>query len=129
MNNTGEKWVLELSEELELIQSSKVNEEARANMYAFGIGETWNKKDIKSFILACSEVYASKNTSEPMWFYTWYDDQAFQLRLSAVSKKHKKLPFRCNLKQVSMMDVAQDVIDQSNGLLKNNMLNIWKTNI
>lgn len=129
MNDIAEKWILELSEELGLIPSSEVNEEARSNMFTFGIDETWSNEDIVNFIFKCSEVYASKNTLQPMWFYSWYDDQAFQLRLSAVSQEHKKLPFGCNLKQVSIEDIAQDVINQTNGLMKNNKLNIWQTNI
>jgi hypothetical protein len=129
MNDIAEKWILELPEELDLIQSSEVNEEARSNMFTFGIDETWSNKDIVNFISKCAEVYASKNTLQPMWFYSWYDDQAFQLRLSAVSQEHKKLPFGCTLKQVAIEDIAQDVINQTNGLMKNNKLNIWQTNI
>jgi len=129
MNDIAEKWILELSEELDLIQSPEVNEEARSNMFTFGINETWNNNDIVNFISKCSEVYASKNRLQPMWFYSWYDDQAFQLRLSAVSQEHKKLPFGCTLKQVAIEDIAQDVINQTNGLMKNNKLNIWQTNI
>lgn len=129
MNETLEKWIDELGDELELINSPEVNTEANNNMYTFGIKPEWGKDSVTTFINQCSEIYASKTNGQPMWFYSWYDDQAFQLRISAVSQSHKKLPFRCKLNSVSLSQVAQDAFNNNNGITSQGKLNVWQTNI
>ncbi len=129
MNETLQKWLNELNEELLLIHSTEVNTEANSNMFTFGINSEWTKDSVATFINKCSELYALKNNGQPMWFYSWYDDQAFQLRISAISQVHKELPFRCKLKSVSINQVVKDVFSNSNALASKGKLNVWQTNI
>lgn len=41
--------------------------------------------------------------AHPMIFYTWFDDQAIQLRFSLVSAQHTVLPFKCRIRRVTKL--------------------------
>ncbi|PKF56464.1 hypothetical protein CW748_09720 [Alteromonadales bacterium alter-6D02] len=127
MHSTLNQWLRELEIETQIVHSTDINEEANSNMVTFGTNESllqdWGKDSIKAFVLECAELYNLKNTVAPMTFYSWYDEMAGQIRISAVSACHGKLPFRCNVNQVGLGAFIESFYTQSS--IEPYTLNVW----
>lgn len=128
--STLQTWLDELDDEVVLLHSSNLNSEANHNIVTFGISEDnlreWGLESINNFILACRDMYATRTNSIPMQFYCWFDQQAGQLRISAVSSEHNKLPFGCQLNVCDLSEVMQGFLNNNNGLGgEHDKLNVW----
>jgi len=123
-------WLLELESELNLIKSSDINEEANANLFTFAMSALTSvppsTEQIEDFISKCFQIYRAKNNGLAMVFYCWLDEQAGQIRTSAISASHNKLPFRCNLKSCSSSELAFSIKVNESGLFSCGQLNIWQ---
>jgi len=131
---TLKTWLNELNEEVSLINSSDLDDEANNHLVTFGASESdlteWGKESVSNFILGCRDLYATKTNSLPMQFYCWFDEQASQLRISAVSSEHNKLPFRCQLNVCDLSEMVQGLFNNDSGLYsKRAKLNIWCSGI
>lgn len=124
------KWLIELENELELLNSSNANEEAHHNMFSFGFNAEviaeWGVESTTQFIECCYKIYSSKFKNEPMWFYAWYDEMVAQLRIGAVSVRHSKLPFRCQLNFCDLKTLVNGIFEDDSGLGSRQKLNVWK---
>jgi len=134
MESTFHKWLEELSDELEVIQSDDLNEEANGNLITFNVpnepNSPLNEQALIDFITGCRDYYQQKMNSTKMVFYSWYDEQSDQLRISAVSQKHAQLPFRCKIKNCQLIDFATGIIDKNSGLFsEQEQLNVWQSDI
>ena len=134
LHRTLQTWLHELNEEVTLISSPDLNSEANNHLISFGVSECdlteWGKESVNNFILGCRDLHAIKTNSVPMQFYCWFDEQAGQLRLSAVSSKHNKLPFRCKLNVCELSEMIDGLFNNDSGLYsKNAKLNIWCSGI
>ncbi|MBM7073113.1 hypothetical protein JQC92_13930 [Shewanella sp. 202IG2-18] len=91
MHHQLNQWLKELDEEVTVISSNDINEEASANMLSFGCSEDslkeWGKESLCEFLEACSEIYSSKSNDLQMILYVWLDEMAGQFRISAVSEQ------------------------------------------
>ncbi len=128
------QWAYELREELKLIQSREINEEARSNMMSYSIPkeevEQYGNIALSKFIASCKDIYQSKANNAHMVFYAWFDEQADQLRMSAVSQIHNKFPFECKYEICSIKTLSESVISQNSGLFtENKTLKIWQIEI
>ena len=133
MHSTLEKWLAELEEETVIIGSGEINEEARCNMVSFGFSESllqeWGKESVNKFIHGCADIYRRKSGAFNMIFYSWFDEQAGLIRMSAVSRTHGKLPFSCELKLSELMQVVDGIFSNSSGVYTNGALAVWCQNI
>ena len=64
-----------------------------------------------------------------MIFYSWLDEQAGHIRISAVRQAHGKLPFKCKLNLVGLKKVVDGIYSYDSGLFTNGALNVWQKNI
>lgn len=128
MHSTLEKWLAEL-EETVILTSDEINEEARCNMVSFGFNEDllqeWGKESVKQFIDCCADIYQRKSGGLNMVFYSWFDELASQIRISAVSQTHGKLPFGCDLKLSELMQVVDGIFSNNSGLYTKGALDVW----
>ena len=134
MHATLKTWLDELDDEVFINVSQEINVEANENLAAFGFNEhlltEWGKQSIADFIVGCLEIYKAKNKGDRMVFYVWLDDLAGQIRISAVSKVHQKLPFRCELNLCSLEKIVDSIIKIESGLTVNDgKLNVWQVDI
>ena len=134
LHRTLQTWLDELNEEVTLISSSDLNQEANEHLITFGVSENelavWGKESVTSFILGCRDVHATKTNSVPMQFYCWFDELAGQLRISAVSRMHNKLPFKCKLNICELPEMVQGLFNNDSGVYsKNAKLNVWCSGI
>lgn len=60
----------------------------------------WGEDSISAFLESCSELYKRKSSETKLVFYSWLDEKASQIRISAVSQSHGKLPFRNKIPKV-----------------------------
>jgi hypothetical protein len=128
------QWASELENEVEILRSDEINDEANANMVSFSISdelmESLSEKELSDFILECSIIYGQKTNGIPTTFYCWYDDMAFQIRIGCVSKQHKKLPFSCKLEPTDLSNLISNFKVGVNGLFTDNeALFVWQTSI
>ena len=133
MHVTHKKWLDELAGEISIVYSEVVNEEVNGNMFTYAFdAETlneWGPDSIDAFLKGCRDLYASKNSVEPMWFYSWFDQQYSQIRIGAVSQRHEALPFGCDLNFCELHVVVRGLIIGDSGLFTSGKLNVWKSNI
>jgi len=133
MHNTLKLWLDDLEEEVEVLSSEDINEEARVNLVTFGFNEEllneWGKSSVAEFIEGCSNLYGRKRPSSSMVFYAWLDQEAGQFRICAVSRAHGKLPFKCSLSFVSLYDVVDSIYSLDSGLFTDGNLHVWQKNI
>ena len=133
MHRTLNKWLEELEKETTVVTSNEINEEANSNMVTFGFSqdsiEDWDKDSVVDFLAGCAEVYRIKSDGIAMVFYSWFDQQAGQIRISAVNQVHDKLPFKCKLRQVSLNEMVNGIYAENTGLSNNGVLDVWQQNI
>ncbi|GIU34326.1 hypothetical protein TUM4644_35550 [Shewanella colwelliana] len=128
------QWVSELEGEVEILRSDEINDEANANMNAFGISDemmdSLSEEELSNFIQKCAHVYAQKTKGILTTFYCWYDDQAFQVRVGCVSEKHGKLPFGCKIQSIDLDELIANFKVGVNGLFtENEALFVWQKSI
>ncbi len=62
MHNTLKKWLAELEEEIVIIYSKDINQEARQNMVSFGFNQNllikWQKDSVIEFIIEFANLYS-----------------------------------------------------------------------
>lgn len=133
MHSTLKQWLEELEDEVEVVSSEDINEEARANLVTFGFNEEllneWGKISVVEFIEGCSNLYGRKSPRSSMVFYAWLDQEAGQFRICAASRAHGKLPFKCSLSFVDLNEVVDSIYSFDSGLFTNGNLHVWKKNI
>ncbi|MCG9736582.1 hypothetical protein L1D32_00155 [Shewanella insulae] len=128
------QWASELEDEVDILQSNEINDEANTNMVSFSLSDemmdSLTEEEISDFIIKCSNVYAQKTNGILTIFYCWYDDMAFQIRIGCVSKKHGKLPFSCKLEPTDLSNLVANLKVGINGLFTDNeALFVWQTSI
>ncbi len=133
MHSTLKQWLKELENEINIVASVEINEEANGNMFTFGCNEEmlhdWGKGSVTEFLSNCASLYQRKNIESPMIFYAWLDEQAGQIRISAVSLSHGKLPFGCKLNLTNIESVVSGIFSSDSGLFTNGVLDVWQKNI
>ncbi|WP_105167825.1 hypothetical protein [Pseudoalteromonas sp. T1lg23B] len=133
MHSTLNNWVQELESETEIVSSEEINEEANSNMVSFGFNDTvlndWGKDSVQEFIESCAELYERKSMGISMVFYSWFDEMAGQIRISAVSQTHGKLPFRCKVNPVKLSEIVNGIYSDDSGLYTRGELDVWCKNI
>ncbi|WP_444898465.1 hypothetical protein ACJJIX_15940 [Microbulbifer sp. VAAC004] len=129
MHSTLKRWLDELETEVEIVSSSEINEEADSNMFSFGFNQgllcEWGRDSVQEFLVSCADLYKRKRSGSAMVFYSWLDDQAGQIRISAVSEYHFKLPFRCKLNVTSLEQVVNDIFSNDSGLYTKGAQDVW----
>ena len=133
MHSTLEKWLAELEEVTVILASDEINVEASCNMVSFGFNEDllqkWGKESVNKFIHGCADLYERKSGGLNMVLYSWFDEQASQIRISAVSQTHGKLPFGCKLKLSELNQVIDGIYSNNSGLYTKGALDVWCQNI
>ena len=133
MHSTLNKWLEELEEEVAIVTSDEINEEANGNMVSFGFDhdllKEWGKGSVIEFLTGCANLYSRKSNNLSMVFYSWFDEQAMQIRISSVSQGHGKLPFMCKLNSVSLNEVVNGIYTENSGLFTLGALDVWQQNI
>lgn len=132
MHNTLRRWLVEL-EETVVICAEDIHQEAEQNMVSFGFNQNllieWSEGSIIEFVGECDNLYHRKSGTSEMLFYAWFDEQAAQIRISAVSQSHKKLPFRCELNQVTLNELVNGIHTDDSGLYTKGKLDIWQQKV
>ncbi len=133
MHATLKQWLDELEEEIALVTSSDINNEAHGNMVTFGFDEEllnqWGEDSISAFLESCYELYKRKSSETKLVFYSWLDEKASQIRISAVSQSHGKLPFRNKIAKVGRTELVKCICAIDSGVYKNGILNVWHKNL
>ena len=133
MNTIFDKWLLELEKELEIVSLDDIKEEARTNMFAFGVSEALLKDSSEQamidFLSSCADIYKQKSINLKMVFYSWFDEQAGQVRMSAVSRVFGKLPFGCKLNVSDLNKVANGIYTGDSSLYTKGVLDVWRVDI
>ncbi|WP_422380249.1 hypothetical protein [Marinicellulosiphila megalodicopiae] len=124
----------ELKNKIVIINSTELNNEAHENMYTFGISERdikdWGTESINQFIIECRDLYLSKKPNIPMIFYSWFDNQAGQLRISMVSSSHNKLPFGSRIQECELGEMLDNIYGTEDiSFFKKRKLKVWCTEI
>ena len=127
-------WLSELRDEISIIESTELNKEAHENMYTFTISEhnfkEWGLDSIQKFILDCRDLYISHKPNIPMKFYSWFDEQAGQLRISMVSSSHNKLPFRGKIQNCDLSVLLSNIyFHNKSSFFKKHKLKVWSTEV
>ena len=89
----------------------------------------WGKESVNKFIKGCADLYSKKSNELAMVFYAWYDEQAGQIRISAVSQIHGKLPFKCKLNDAKLCEVVNGLYAEDSGRFTKGELDVWQQNI
>lgn len=133
MHPTLNKWLEELEEEIDICTSKEIKEEAQSNMVSFGFTKKllkeWGIESVNEFLNHCASLYTRKSSGFDMVFYSWFDEQAGQIRISAVSQSHGRLPFSCELNSTDLNQVVNGVYSENSGLFTRGVLDIWRQNI
>ena len=133
MHSTLNKWLAELEEETVIVTSKDINEEAHGNMVTFGFNQNllqeWGKESVSNFIKGCADLYSKKSNGLAMVFYSWFDEQASQIRISAVSQSHSKLPFKCKFNYAKLSELVNGIYDEDSGLFTKGELDVWQKSI
>lgn len=133
MHDTLQTWLAELQVDLSVTHLPDLHAEAMGNIVIFGVSAqslaSWGQDDIAEFLQGCRRVYEDHNDGAPMVFYAWYDQQAGQLRMSAVSQSHGRLPFRCALNVVELEVLVAALLREDSGLYSRGALDLWKCSI
>lgn len=113
-------WLDELSDEIIVDHSPSAGDQAIANMVTIGLSDKslkdWGKEAFRDFILGCRDLYENKRAGRAMLFYSWYDEQAGQLRFSSISSAHKSPPFQCDLEYVELDFLIEKIYVNHSGL-------------
>lgn len=132
MHNTLRRWLTEL-EDMVVTCAEDIHQEADQNMVSFSFDQNllveWSEDSVREFIGECANLYHRKSGVSEMLFYAWFDEQAGQIRISAVSQSHKKLPFRCELNQVTLNELVNGIYADDSGLYAKGKLDVWQQNI
>ncbi|MGP4717009.1 hypothetical protein ACTXGL_10260 [Psychrobacter sp. T6-6] len=132
MHNTFRRWLTEL-EDMVVICAEDIHQEAAQNIVSFGFNQDllveWSEDSVIEFISKCANLYHRKSGVSEMLFYAWFDEQAGQIRISAVSQSHKKLPFRCELNQVTLNELVNGIYADDSGLYTKGKLDIWQQKV
>ncbi len=134
MHSTLQQWLNELNDEVSIVHSSDINEEANGNLITFGVSDDvlneWGEDSVIAFIEGCRDLFRSKCGGTGMWFYSWFDEQASQLRISAVSNRNETLPFQCKLCICKLSEMVHGIFFGNTGLFSDKKrLNVWKVDI
>ena len=133
MHKTLKNWLLELEKETVIVSSSDINQEANENMVTFGFSQEllkeWEKEAVVEFLTSCKNIYNAKNRELSMVFYSWFDEQSNQIRISAVSQEHGKLPFECKLNSVNLNEVVLGIYTEDSGLFSRGVLDVYQQSI
>lgn len=134
IHHTLKTWLAELEHEVRLLHSTDLKDEAQKNLVTFGVSacalDEWGEESILNFISGCKSLYASKTNGTSMQFYSWFDEQASQLRVSAVSSCHGKLPFGCELSLCTLAEIVNCLYTHDSGLYdKEHRLKVWCSDI
>jgi hypothetical protein len=133
MHSTLNKWLEELEEETIVLTSNDINIEATGNMVMFNFDcdllKVWGKGSVAEFICACADLYSRKTNGYSMFFYSWFDEQASQFRISAVSQCYGEPPFGCKLNNVSLCELVNGIYAKDSGLYTREALDIWRMDI
>lgn len=132
MHNMLRQWLIEL-EEMVLLCAEDIHQEAKQNMVSFDFNQNllieWSEDSVIELISECANLYYRKSGISEMLFYAWFDEQAGQIRISAVSQSHEKLPFICKLNQVTLNELVNGVYADDSGLYTKGKLDIWQQKI
>lgn len=103
-------WLADVANDEVIISAGDINVEASENLWSFSLSADQaadvTASDVEVFlqaIIGARREWLSVqgvNTGS-IRFYCWHDEQAAQLRLSLVSACHGRVPFRCEVKDVS----------------------------
>ncbi|WP_444941527.1 hypothetical protein ACJJI3_03590 [Microbulbifer sp. ZKSA004] len=133
MYSTLKRWIEELETDVEIVSSHEINEEAGSNLFSFGFNQyllsEWGRDSVQDFLASCADIYKRKCSGSAMVFYSWLDNQAGQIRISAVSESHNKLPFGCKINMTSLEQVVDDIFSNDSGLYTKGALDVWCKNI
>ncbi len=133
MHTTLNSWLEELEEETLIVTSDIIDDEVNGNMVSFGFnGELlheWGKDSLNEFLTGCSRLYGRKCNDLDLIFYSWLDEQAGQIRISAVRQDHDRLPFKCKLNRVSLSELVNGIYAEDSGLFSKGELDVWQQSI
>lgn len=126
-------WLRELDTEFKFSCDPEMNSQACANTHAF----SWNQEDrlaltdddVGEFLRGCASIVLSKAPLLDAVFYSWVDDQAGQLRFSAVVGSNADLPFGCTVRVSTLEEIADDLRRMDTGLSHGLPLNVWTQRI
>lgn len=133
MHATLNNWLEELEEEIEIVSPEDINVEARSNRVSFDFDEglltEWGRESVQEFLNSCANLYQRKSRGMKLIFYSWFDEQAGQIRISAVSQAYNKLPFACGLNSTDLSQVVNGIYSGDSGLYSKGVLDVWCKNI
>ncbi len=129
MHTTLNKWLEELEDETTILDSCEINKESRSNMVSLdfneGLLKECGKESLIEFLDGCAKLYQRKGRNLQLVFYAWFDESAGQIRISAVSQCHDKLPFSCKLKFTSLAELVNGIYSNDSGLYTKGALDVW----
>lgn len=113
------RWLSSLADGGVDINPQDINAEAIANLRCFSPNDEetllLDVVGVQRFVeagLVRRRRWLAARQAPPMRFYAWHDAQARQLRMSAVSSSHGRLPFRCAVVETSDLEaVVRQVVE------------------
>jgi hypothetical protein len=113
LGNDFDGWLKKVSAHSLLVQPDDINAEALANLHWLSL-ESEQARDVTTEcvqrlindVVAAWRGQQRERSLPEIVFYCWHDAQAGQLRISAVSRNHGRLPFGCQLEQVAELSVV-----------------------
>jgi len=106
------EWLNEVCVHELVVAADNINIEASQNLWTFSIdvnrAAAMVRDDVEHFVLKIVAAWHRQRRERrlaPMLFYCWHDAQAGQLRISAVSGSHGRLPFGGQPEQVPDLSV------------------------
>ncbi|WP_269521289.1 hypothetical protein [Alteromonas sp. BMJM2] len=127
------RWLIELDEELLLSESEDLHIQAIKNIAYFGLTEAALAElctnEIEDFLIGCYRLYEKKNLGDEKVFYCWLDEMAGQIRTSAVSTIHGKLPFGIQLQLCTSLELANSIKSMDSGSFTKGKLKVWQNGI
>ena len=124
--NILNKWLIEFKSEYKYYSDYKdINKQANENMYCYSLSvDNLNVNQIIEFITKHENAYRQL-TNEEIKYYCWYDELAGQIRMSAISNCHTKLPFGCKIEITDIKTIANEIIKKESSLYKKNILSVY----
>jgi len=125
------KDLAELKKSLTIVVSSDIGIEAHENMVSFTMDTLGdNEETIGSFLCDCKAVFEKTKPNVNMTFYCWLDELAGQLRVGIVSRGHAELPFRGNIRSLTLTAFCKSLTMGCSGVYSGQeKLNVWQTHI
>ncbi len=113
------RWLSSLADDGVDINPQDINAEAIANLRCFSPNDEetllLDVVGVQRFVeagLARRRRWLAARQAPPMRFYAWHDAQARQLRMSAVSSSHGRLPFRCAVVETPDLEaVVREIVE------------------